>query len=185
MNQVCESTQTDEQLAAAAQRRDAAASRAFEELYRRHARLVLAFLAARCPRGIDAADLAQQAWLRVWEKLPTHFIGKHFRGWLHEIARNLLFDDSRKRKPHLLADGYDAPTVDEHDCDDGCGERTQALRQCLEALDETRRPIVTLRLEGTSFDEISARLGVERSTAMTRFHRAKEFLRDCLTRKLS
>ena len=67
------STLDDENLAQRVACRDgSAADRAvavssYEELYRRHARQLLAFLAARCSAA-DREDLLQRVWLKVWEK---------------------------------------------------------------------------------------------------------------------
>jgi hypothetical protein len=68
---VSEPEQTDDQLAAAAARRGnsdlglRAAQEAFEQLYRRHAPLLLAFIAARVGPA-DREDLHQEVWRRAW-----------------------------------------------------------------------------------------------------------------------
>jgi DNA-directed RNA polymerase specialized sigma24 family protein len=97
VSSVSEADQTDEQLAAAAARRgdsDRAspmARDAFERLYRRHASLLLAFLAARA-RPSDRDDLHQEVWRRAWDHLLQQFDGRDFSAWLFQIARNALID---------------------------------------------------------------------------------------------
>src|SRR5688572_19709430 len=96
----------DEQLATRlAQARDSKARlrdarHACELLYRRHARLLLAYLAARVERA-ELEDVHHTIWLRVWENAPGSFRGGSFRGWLHQIARNYLIDISRRRRTEM------------------------------------------------------------------------------------
>jgi DNA-directed RNA polymerase specialized sigma24 family protein len=113
---VIERQESDEQLAAGAALRERsgsappAAQAAFEHLYRRHAPLLLAFIAARVPAA-DRDDMHQEVWRRVWQKLPNHFDGRNTRAWLYEIARNALIDHNRLQEPVLNAGG---PDWDEH-----------------------------------------------------------------------
>src|SRR5262245_27938839 len=67
-------------------------------LYQRHARMLLAFLAARLPPH-ECEDVHQVVWQRVWEHLPTSFQGGNFAAWLFQIARRLVIDQVRKKKP--------------------------------------------------------------------------------------
>jgi DNA-directed RNA polymerase specialized sigma24 family protein len=88
---VSEPEKSDEQLAAAAARRDRSgvapseAQIAFERLYRRHAPLLFAFIAARAPAA-DREDLHQEAWRRAWQHLPDQFHDGNVRAWLYQIA---------------------------------------------------------------------------------------------------
>ena len=62
-----------------------AAQDAFGQLYQRHARRLLTFLAARVPR-CDLNDLHQEIWLRAWRHLPSGFHGGNVRAWLHDVG---------------------------------------------------------------------------------------------------
>ena len=73
---------------------------AFHQLYERHARDVLRFVAARADRQSDAEDLCQNIWIKVHEALiKGGFDGRNFRGWLFRVASNVVIDQARKRKP--------------------------------------------------------------------------------------
>jgi serine phosphatase RsbU (regulator of sigma subunit)/DNA-directed RNA polymerase specialized sigma24 family protein len=79
-----------------------AAHEAFEELYRRHARRLLAFLAARVQRG-ELDEVHQAVWLRVWERLssPAGILGSRdsgFSAWLYQFARRHLRARSRAQR---------------------------------------------------------------------------------------
>ena len=105
---------TDEQLAEQVAGRNGSpsamrmAKNAFEQLYGRHSRLLLAFLSSRIRRS-DLEDVHQIVWRRVWEKLPDGFHGGNLRAWLYRIARNHLIDTARRIEKVPEADD-DNPT---------------------------------------------------------------------------
>jgi RNA polymerase sigma-70 factor, ECF subfamily len=152
---------------------------AFAELHTRYSRLILAFIASRTRDADTAQDLSQDVWHRVWRVLPTSFHGGQFRSWLYEIARNRVIDESRKRRTQSLPEEFDPAQRDNGHAEID-QERLTAFRNCFEGLDDERQKVVRLRLAGRSHDEISAELGINSNTAMTRFHRAKQVLADCM-----
>src|SRR5262245_41296296 len=103
------STLTDEQLAevviARTQSAEAfqRATDSFEELYSRHSRWLLSYLAVRVDRS-DLDDINQVVWQRVWERIEQGFRGGKFQVWLFFIARNHLIDLSRRPKIDLYGD---------------------------------------------------------------------------------
>lgn len=155
-------------------------SDAFRILYERHALLLLAFLQSRAPRGIAAADVLQDVWVKVWRKLAT-FDGRHFRGWLFRIAHNRLIDLYREKSGRPLPEGFDV--VD--GSLDGEDEGLCALRECLAELDDEFVAVIKSRLTGVSVEEIAARLSITTSTVFTRVSRGKERLAECVKKKLS
>ena len=72
----------DEALAAAAARGEAAA---FEQLVRRHERVVRGFLARLAGAG-RADDLAQETFLTAWTKASAFTGEGRYKGWLMRIA---------------------------------------------------------------------------------------------------
>jgi RNA polymerase sigma factor (sigma-70 family) len=177
---------TDEQLAGRARLRGPEdlqqAQDACRELYRRHARPLLAFLAARVPRP-DLEDAHHEVWVRVWQHLPTRFDGSHFRGWLYAIARNLVADRARSRPP-----AADLPE-DQPDSHQGRPdevlieqERRRILEDCLKKLDAVLAEVIRGRLGGEGYPDLCARLGLAAERAHKLFHTAKAQLQDCVGR---
>ncbi len=158
---VSRTERTDEQLAAEAARRGGsdgatrAARDAFEQIYRRHAPLLLAFLSARV-RVSEREDLHQEVWRRAWEHLPDQFHGGNFRAWIHRIARNVLIDRGKRRKseslssPDLIPDGR-VGAAHEHMVEH---ERAEVLRLCLEKLESKAAALVKARLAGDDYPEV-------------------------------
>lgn len=179
-------TPADEQLAVIVAQAGHKAQAAFEQLYDRHARPLLLFLAARISRS-TLDDVHQEIWTRVWQSLPTGFHGGNFRAWLFQIARNHLIDLARKKQPQGLAAEFDAADARAARADQRLveQERVERLRHCLELLDERSRKVVQARLEGVSYDELAADLSVKTTTVHQVFHRAKDQLQECVGREES
>jgi RNA polymerase sigma factor (sigma-70 family) len=181
---------TDEQLAAVIRERDLSAdhSRAAQdacaELYRRHARPLLAFLSGRARRA-DLDDLHQVVWERVWRYLPESFVGGNFRAWLYQIARSRLIDESRKKRPDRLGD-RDLPDARTGNSGDELLEQEQlaTLQHCLEQLAERAARLVRARLAGVDYETIGKELGLQPAQAHKLFHTAKGQLHECVRRSL-
>lgn len=190
-----ESASSDEALAELIACRDESArawklaQEACGQLYQRHARKLLAFLAARGNRE-DMEDVHQRIWERVWQHLPEGFRGGNFRAWLYQIARNGLIDHSRKRHPDVYGDEF-SPTARDGDRPDLWlleQERMVILSRCLERLEsETAQAahLVRARLAGESYSEVCGRLGLRPDRAHKLFHLAKEQLQKCVERATS
>jgi RNA polymerase sigma factor (sigma-70 family) len=183
---------SDDELAALVVRRGMAgqdlraAHAAFEQLYRRHARLLSAFLGARVRRDrLD--DLNQEVWRRAWDSLPAQYHGGNLRAWLHQIARNALIDQGRKKQAEPLEgreerlDSRDEPPVErliER-------ERRDALKRCLDRLGTEAAALVKGRLGGEDYAEICARLGIRPERAHKLWHTVKARLRSCVEQDLA
>ena len=121
----------------------------------------------------DAADAAQQAILRAWERLGTLADPAYFKTWLTRILINECKDLMRRRarlapyEPELV-ESVPAPQYEDH----------SDLYTALTALDEKYRlPVVLHYLEGFKTREIAKMLGLPESTVKTRLRTARERLR--------
>ena len=163
-------------------------SQALETLHDRLSRLLLAFIAARLPpgRAVSAEDVSQETWIKVLNALSLGMYkpqpGSRFRSWVKAIAHNCMTSELRRKKIQPIGDHE--PVADDEDvAGQATDDRRRWLKECLESLDQGWAAIVRLRTSGASHAEISRRLGIEYNTAQTRFHRAKQQLRDCVQQK--
>jgi RNA polymerase sigma-70 factor (ECF subfamily) len=151
--------------------------RAFERIYDRHVGRIQRVFRHRCPPA-DAEDLAQEVFIRAWQKLQT------FRGeaavatWLHRIAANLAIDAGRAARARPVA-ATSAET---------CLRYARApFRSILDRLALTRavdklppasrRVFILHDLEGHNHQEIARLLCVPVGTSKARLHRARRALR--------
>src|SRR5213593_1711656 len=78
---------------------------AFEELHRRYVASLYRLVRRKLGDALLAEDIAQETFmkaLRMMDKVREWF---QFGGWVHTVARNLCFDELRRRQRDLRADG--------------------------------------------------------------------------------
>ncbi|MDH6575516.1 RNA polymerase sigma factor SigE [Kitasatospora sp. MAP5-34] len=134
----------------------------------------------------DAEDLTQEVFVRVFRSLSTYTPGT-FEGWLHRITTNLFLDMVRRRQRiRFDALGDDAaerlpsrePSPAQHFSDTHFDADVQ---QALDTLaPEFRAAVVLCDIEGLSYEEIAATLGVKLGTVRSRIHRGRSHLRAAL-----
>ncbi|MFE7134226.1 RNA polymerase sigma factor SigE [Streptomyces sp. NPDC057638] len=134
----------------------------------------------------DAEDLTQEVFVRVFRSLSTYTPGT-FEGWLHRITTNLFLDMvRRKQRIRFDALGDDAaerlpsrePSPQQMFNDSHFDADVQ---QALDTLaPEFRAAVVLCDIEGLSYEEIAATLGVKLGTVRSRIHRGRSHLRKAL-----
>lgn len=182
MNQAMETSTDDKQLSELALRFQQGDQEAFRQLYSSIDPDLRAFIRSRC-WGSDGDDMVQQTWLKAWAS-RTGFENQHIRGWLFQIARNLLIDHyrqhSRKKQKSLGEKQIEgmAQVREEQ------SSRIEALRDCLQTLGGDFVAVLKLRLAEVSTEEIAQQLNISANTVYTRAQRGQKQLKDCIERKL-
>jgi len=134
----------------------------------------------------DAEDLTQEVFVRVFRSLSSYTPGT-FEGWLHRITTNLFLDSARrKQRIHFegLADEMahrlpgSEPTPAQAFDDTHLDDDVQAALKALPP--EYRAAVVLCDIEGFSYEEIAATLGVKLGTVRSRIHRGRAQLRSAL-----
>ena len=134
----------------------------------------------------DAEDLTQEVFVRVFRSLSSYTPGT-FEGWLHRITTNLFLDGARRRQRirfEGLADEMahrlpgSEPTPAEAFDDSHLDDDVQAALKALPP--EYRAAVVLCDIEGFSYEEIAATLGVKLGTVRSRIHRGRAQLRAAL-----
>ena len=73
---------------------------AFGELYERYADSVFRFIYSQTSDRLDAEDITAEVFLKAWRSLSRYKErGYSFSAYLFRIARNVLIDSRRKRRP--------------------------------------------------------------------------------------
>ena len=132
-------------------------------------------------RPDDASDIAQEAFLRAWEKIRT-LREAPFKAWLFQIAANLCYDHFRRGRRYgvmpeddqtasVVGLGIATPDPQEHA---EANERTRLVRDSIQALDQDMRIAIILRdVNGMAYDEIATVLRVPLGTVKSRIARAR------------
>ena len=150
---------------------------AFGELVRRYQSPVRAFL-ARMTHGDShwADDLAQEAFLKAWQKLRTFRGEARFSTWLFGIAFN-EFRSDRRRKKELLVEDTDMAQTEEPAMETNTSLRMD-LNEALKALHSAERAAIVLCCQnGLSHEEAAHVLDCPLGTVKTNILRGKEKLK--------
>ncbi|WP_228835165.1 RNA polymerase sigma factor SigE [Nocardia abscessus] len=164
---------------------DRSAMPTWDELVREHADRVYRLAYRLSGDAQDAEDLTQETFIRVFRSLSNYQPGT-FEGWLHRITTNLFLDMVRRRnriRMEALPEDYDrvpaegpGPEQAYHDA-----RLDPDLQTALDSLaPEFRAAVVLCDIEGLSYEEIGATLGVKLGTVRSRIHRGRQALRDYL-----
>ncbi len=149
---------------------------------------VFAHLLAGVADFHKAEDLLQDVAVSAAENFHKYDHDRPFRSWVLGIARNHLLMYYRRHKSDRLvfgetvmaqiADGLEAVAVS-----DG---RREALRACLQSLDEDQRRLVDMRYSaGMTIADIATQLQRTQVSLKTALHRLRVKLEACIRRRLA
>lgn len=157
----------------------------WDELVREHGDRVYRLAYRLSGNAQDAEDLTQDTFIRVFRSLSSYQPGT-FEGWLHRITTNLFLDMVRRRnriRMEALPEDYDRVPSDTPDPEQIYHDARldPDLQSALDSLaPEFRAAIVLCDIEGLSYEEIGATLGVKLGTVRSRIHRGRAALREYL-----
>jgi len=167
---------------------------ALDRLMERHGPKLFHYLIRCLQNEEDAADLAQETFVRVYQNRAKFRRDAKFTTWLYTIATNLVKTQYRFRSRHpgvsLDADHEQTgqhfrdalpgrvPTPSDSMLAD---ERAAAVRRAVADLPaELRTPLILAEFEERSQAEIGAILGCTVKAVETRVYRARQRLRESL-----
>jgi RNA polymerase sigma-70 factor (ECF subfamily) len=159
---------------------------AFEELHRRYVASIYRLVRRKLGDALLAEDIAQETFmkaLRMMDRVDESF---NFGGWVHTVARNLCFDELRRRQRDLRAEGssedddefmanlpstsrsFDPVDVQESN------ETRRRVWSVSQRLPEKYRLVLTLReLQDLSYRQIARNLKMSESAVETLLYRAR------------
>jgi RNA polymerase sigma-70 factor (ECF subfamily) len=151
----------------------------FEALVRSHQSAVCATAYSVLRDRARAEEVAQDAFLLAWQKLPALAEPPELPAWICGIARNLARNVARKKREVLVSDDRE-PTAADGPLDSLLTHESRAIaNRALAALDERDREVVTLYYMGEgSHADVARALGIAEDSARQRLHRARAKLRD-------
>ena len=156
---------------------------AFESLYQFLRPVLFQYLLYKTFNPSLSEDLLQEAFLQLHRSRRTYIPGRPVLPWALAIARNVFLMDlraRRRRQKHEILVENDLPEAAATTPFDGIADR-QTLRSALVQLTPDQREILLMHHEmGLNFREIAGVLGILRSTAKLRAHRAIKDLRKIL-----
>ncbi|HEV2036694.1 MAG TPA: sigma-70 family RNA polymerase sigma factor [Candidatus Dormibacteraeota bacterium] len=160
--------------------------KAFEELHRRYVASIFRLVRRKLGDALLAEDIAQETFLKALRMMDRVDDSFNFGGWVHTVARNLCFDELRRRQRDLRADGGDEDDDDlmaslpstSRSFDPVQVQESNELRRQVWAvsqkLPEKYRLVLTLReLQDLSYRQIARSLKMSESAVETLLYRAR------------
>lgn len=130
----------------------------------------------------EAEDMAQETFMRAYDRLNTFDLGRDFGPWIRRVAANLCLNHLESRKVTM-------PLDEERDSDPGSRperqvevrERSERVREALESLPPHYRVVVELRhYQDLSYSEIARELNIPLSDVKSHLFRARKLLAEKL-----
>jgi len=141
---------------------------AFRQLYDRHSRQVAAFIYQLTHSAVDAEDILQDTFLKLWTSRNQLPAIENLGNYIFIIARNKTVDHLRKvaRQQQLVDQVWAniSEVADALDLQLDARESQQLITNALAQLSEQKQTIFRLsRVEGLSHDDIAAQMGLSKS----------------------
>jgi RNA polymerase sigma-70 factor, ECF subfamily len=143
----------------------------------------------------DAADMTQEAFIRLMRSLGTYRAETKFTTWLYRLVTNICLDGLRRRgrpiesldEPSGSSAGNDAPSAGERLADDDrwtqpeqeveLRESASEVRDALGRLPAAQRLALTLHyFEDLRYEDIAEVMGLPLNTVKSHIRRGKERL---------
>ncbi|MDD5726604.1 MAG: RNA polymerase sigma factor, partial [Patescibacteria group bacterium] len=153
-------------------------------LYEQYVPSVYNFIFRLAPSGFDVEDIVQEAFVKAWLNLKKFDQSKSFKTWIFTIAKNVLFDQIKKKQPIAFSqlesdEEGNVPDLDVADSRPLADEILNAIdsdkrfEELLQILNPVQRAVVISHaIEGLTFSEIGEVLGQPMDTVKTRYRRA-------------
>jgi RNA polymerase sigma-70 factor (ECF subfamily) len=156
---------------------------AFEELYRENIGRVYVLCLRMCGDPSLAEELAQETFVRAWQKLGSFRGASAFSTWLYRVTVNVVLGDRRstaRREARVKAVGDDLPA--DLSVSDRSPGQAMDLERSIAALPDGARMVFVLHdVEGYRHNEIAEMTGLAVGTSKAQLHRARKLLRKALT----
>ena len=161
----------------------------FDPLVERHLDAVHAFVALKLPVPHLVDEITHETFVFAFRRIAEFTPGTSFRAWLRAIAANKIraeIERYAREERNRLAYAERRELEDAIAADASPDSReVEALNECLEAVPDHLRTLLTLRYhDGGSSEEIAGRLQRSLAWVRTTLCRVRQQLRDCIERKL-
>jgi RNA polymerase sigma-70 factor (ECF subfamily) len=160
---------------------------AFEQLYLAYSKRIFGNI-IRLVRSTDTAqELLQDIFLKLWNNREQIDPDQSFRSWLFRIAENTAYDFFRRaaRDEKIKRELLKAAVSMYHHVEEALytKENVHIIQSAIEALPAQRKKVFHLcKIDGRSYEDVSAQLGISTSTISDHIVKATRFIREYLSR---
>ncbi len=157
---------------------------AFDELVKRHYSTTHNLLVRLSGNSMDADDLCQETFIRVYRSLRKFKAQSQFSTWLYRIAVNVANSHHRKEKVRkVLSFGNDPETMAVDEPTEP-RELDPEMWDAIHNLPQKQKMVLTLRIfQELPFKEVASILNMSENSAKVNYHHAIQRLKERLGEK--
>ncbi len=139
----------------------------------------------RQPDGIE--DVTQTVFIKMFQRLDRLRDVGAFESWLFMMARTTALDFLRRQQRRIATVSVDESIAEVADIHprDASAEILDALEVALDELPAQTRVLVSLFVQGNSYNTLAAHAGLTLGAVKARLHRARPHLRACVEAALA
>ena len=147
----------------------------FELLVREHKRTIYTVCYMFSHNKAEIDDLFQEILIRLWNGFD-HYEGRSSaRTWIYRVALNTAINQDKKQRRRIETVPLSVD-INPFEADNPKTEQVRKLHDLISQLELIDRSLVLLWLEGISYDEIGAIIGITPNNVGVRLARIKEKL---------
>ena len=147
----------------------------FELLVRQHKRTIYTVCYMFSHNKAEIDDLFQEILIRLWNGFDTYKGRSGARTWIYRVALNTAINQDKKERRRIETVPLTVD-IDPYEADNPKTEQVRKLYDLISQLELVDRSLVLLWLEGISYDEIGAIIGITPNNVGVRLLRIKEKL---------
>jgi len=151
---------------------------AFEQLMTQYKGKVFRHAYAMLGDRMEAEDVSQEAFIKVYYSLHKLDSEYAFVSWLTRIVSNLCYDriQKKKKKHIIIEDGLDETLAESPDSEGSLQNKQLQLtiEEAMQTLSSEHREVIVLReIQGFTYDEMADILQIPKGTVKSRIHTAR------------
>ena len=147
----------------------------FELLVRQHKRTIYTVCYMFSHNKAEIDDLFQEILIRLWNCFDTYEGRSDARTWIYRVALNTAINQDKKKRRRIETVPLTVD-IDPFEADNPKTQQVRKLHDLITQLELVDRSLVLLWLEGISYDEIGAIIGITPNNVGVRLVRIKEKL---------
>jgi len=147
----------------------------FENLVREHKRTIYTVCYMFSKNSAEVDDLFQEILIRLWKGFDSFEERSSARTWIYRVALNAAINNDKKER-HRVQTVPLTLDIDPYESDDPSTQQIRQLYDRINQLDLIDRSLILLWLEGVTYEEIGAIIGITPSNVGVRLLRIKDKL---------
>jgi RNA polymerase sigma factor (sigma-70 family) len=157
----------------------------FIQLIREHRKIIFKIIHAYCKDPADKQDLEQEILIQLWKSLKSYDHRVKLSTWLYRVALNVAISHYRKsgkkrEKTIPITDAF-LQLADDNSTSHELESQLARLHGFINQLGAFQKALMILYLDGHSYQQIAAILGISETNVGTKLSRIKRTLKEKIT----